>query len=152
MGETKDEIAQRTGTPENPVIQIDGEARLLNESKRNVRSEKENSKGNPAAESKEGENLAQQKEKDDSRKGKEASQDSMTSTKQLEIELGPAAKGSIWKLPSEKILARSTSHDINENLVEERGRVLERALAAHGVETRLVGMVVGPTVTRYELN
>ena len=151
MGETKDEIAQRTGTPDNPVIQIDGEARLLNESKRNVRSEKENSKGNPAAESKEGENLAQQKEKDDSRKGKETSQDSMTSTKQLEIELGPAAKGSIWKLPSEKILARSTSQDINENLVEERGRVLERALAAHGVETRLVGMVVGPTVTRYEL-
>ena len=142
MGETKDEIAQRTGTPDNPVIQIDGEARLLNESKRNVRSEKENSKGNPAAESKEGENLAQQKEKDDSRKGKETSQDSMTSTKQLEIELGPAAKGSIWKLPSEKILARSTSQDINENLVEERGRVLERALAAHGVETRLVGMVV----------
>ena len=151
MGETKDEIAQRTGTPDNPVIQIDGEARLLNESKRNVRSEKENSKGNPAAESKEGENLAQQKEKDDSRKGKETSQDSMTSTKQLEIELGPAAKGSIWKLPSEKILARSASQDINENLVEERGRVLERALAAHGVETRLVGMVVGPTVTRYEL-
>ena len=151
MGETKDEIAQRTGTPDNPVIQIDGESRLLNESKRNVRSEKENSKGNPAAESKEGENLAQQKEKDDSRKGKETSQDSMTSTKQLEIELGPAAKGSIWKLPSEKILARSTSQDINENLVEERGRVLERALAAHGVETRLVGMVVGPTVTRYEL-
>ncbi|GIS55911.1 MAG: hypothetical protein Ct9H90mP30_5960 [Actinomycetota bacterium] len=67
----------------------------------------------------------------------------MTPTKQLEIELGPAAKGSIWKLPSEKILARSTSQDINENLVEERGRVLERALAAHGVETRLVGMVVG---------
>ena len=35
--------------------------------------------------------------------------------------------------------------------VEEAGRVLEAALAAHGVETRLVGMVVGPTVTRYEL-
>ncbi|HEX7442484.1 MAG TPA: DNA translocase FtsK, partial [Acidimicrobiales bacterium] len=35
--------------------------------------------------------------------------------------------------------------------VEERGRALEGALAEHGVETRLVGMVVGPTVTRYEL-
>ena len=76
---------------------------------------------------------------------------SVTSGQQLEIELGPAAKGSIWKLPSDKILARSGTQDINENLVEERGRVLERALAAHGVETRLVGMVVGPTVTRYEL-
>ena len=151
MGETKDEIAQRTGTPENPVIQIDGEARLLNETKRNGRSGKDNDKENSTVESKKEENPAQQKEKDDSRKGKETSEDSITSTKQLEIELGPAAKGSIWKLPSEKILARSTSQDINENLVEERGRVLERALAAHGVETRLVGMVVGPTVTRYEL-
>ena len=151
MGETKDEIAQRTGTPENPVIQIDGEARLLNETKRNGRSGKDNDKENSTVESKKEENSAQQKEKDDSRKRKETSEDSITSTKQLEIELGPAAKGSIWKLPSEKILARSTSQDINENLVEERGRVLERALAAHGVETRLVGMVVGPTVTRYEL-
>ena len=151
MGETKDEIAQRTGTPENPVIQIDGEARLLNETKRNGRSGKDNDKENSTVESKQEENPAQQKEKDDSRKRKETSENSITSTKQLEIELGPAAKGSIWKLPSEKILARSTSQDINENLVEERGRVLERALAAHGVETRLVGMVVGPTVTRYEL-
>ena len=151
MGETKDEIAQRTGTPENPVIQIDGKARLLNETKRNGRSGKDNDKENSTVESKKEENPAQQKEKDDSRKRKETSEDSITSTKQLEIELGPAAKGSIWKLPSEKILARSTSQDINENLVEERGRVLERALAAHGVETRLVGMVVGPTVTRYEL-
>ena len=151
MGETKDEIAQRTGTPENPVIQIDGEARLLNETKRNGRSGKDNDKENSTAESKEEENPAQQKGKQDLHKRKETSEDSITSTKQLEIELGPAAKGSIWKLPSEKILARSTSQDINENLVEERGRVLERALAAHGVETRLVGMVVGPTVTRYEL-
>ena len=29
--------------------------------------------------------------------------------------------------------------------------MLEATLAAHGVETRLVGMTVGPTVTRYEL-
>ena len=151
MGESKDEIAQRTGTPENPVIQIDGEARLLKETKRNGRSGKDNDKENSTVESKKEENPAQQKEKDSSHKRKETSEDSITSTKQLEIELGPAAKGSIWKLPSEKILARSTSQDINENLVEERGRVLERALAAHGVETRLVGMVVGPTVTRYEL-
>ncbi len=72
-------------------------------------------------------------------------------TEQLEIELGPAAKGSPWKLPSMKMLNRSADQDVNHAAVEERGRVLERALAAHGVETRLVGMVVGPTVTRYEL-
>lgn len=34
MGETKDEIAERTGTPENPIIQIDGETRLLNKTKK----------------------------------------------------------------------------------------------------------------------
>ena len=35
--------------------------------------------------------------------------------------------------------------------MQETGRNLEHALATHGVETRLVGMTVGPTVTRYEL-
>ena len=77
--------------------------------------------------------------------------DAPVEAEQLEIALGPAAKGSPWKLPSMKMLDRSPTQDVNEALVEERGRVLERALAQHGVETRLVGMVVGPTVTRYEL-
>ncbi len=75
----------------------------------------------------------------------------VANSEQLEIELGPAAKGSPWKLPALTILKRSVGQDVNQAVVEERGRVLERALAAHGVETRLVGMVVGPTVTRYEL-
>ncbi|MGH9265445.1 MAG: DNA translocase FtsK, partial [Acidimicrobiales bacterium] len=39
----------------------------------------------------------------------------------------------------------------DQALVEAEGRTLERALAAHGVDTALVGMTVGPTVTRYEL-
>ncbi|GIR37319.1 MAG: hypothetical protein CM15mP49_27040 [Actinomycetota bacterium] len=63
MGETKDEIAQRTGTPENPVIQIDGEARLLNETKRNGRSGKTTTKKTQQL-SLRRENPAQQKEKD----------------------------------------------------------------------------------------
>lgn len=70
---------------------------------------------------------------------------------QLAIDLGPAAAKPVWKLPSAKLLDRSTSQDVDTAIVEERGRVLERALAEHGVETRLVGMVVGPTVTRFEL-
>jgi DNA segregation ATPase FtsK/SpoIIIE, S-DNA-T family len=73
------------------------------------------------------------------------------SAEQLDIGLGPAAGGSPWQLPSMAMLHRSSAQDVDERLVEERGRILERALAAHGVETRLVGMVVGPTVTRYEL-
>ena len=56
-----------------------------------------------------------------------------------------------WRLPPLKLLDRSGDRSIDHAKVEERGVRLERALAEHGVETRLVGMVVGPTVTRYEL-
>jgi DNA segregation ATPase FtsK/SpoIIIE, S-DNA-T family len=70
---------------------------------------------------------------------------------QLHIDLGPAAATSPWKLPKPDVLHRAGPHSIDHRAVEETGRVLEQALAEHGVETRLVGMVVGPTVTRYEL-
>ncbi len=73
------------------------------------------------------------------------------SARQLEIDLGPAVRGPVWKLPAAKLLARSATHEVDRQAVEQRGRALESALAEHGVETRLVGMVVGPTVTRYEL-
>ena len=73
------------------------------------------------------------------------------SWQQLEIELGPAVKGSPWKLPALSLLQRANAHEVDVSFVEERGRVLEAALAQHGVETRLVGMVIGPSVTRYEL-
>ncbi len=56
-----------------------------------------------------------------------------------------------WKLPPLKLLGRSDAQEVDRESVERAGRTLERALAEHGVETRLVGMVVGPTVTRYEL-
>jgi DNA segregation ATPase FtsK/SpoIIIE, S-DNA-T family len=70
---------------------------------------------------------------------------------QLEIALGPAAKGSAWKLPPITLLERSGAQQVDRRMIEDTGRTLEKALADHGVETRLVGMVVGPTVTRYEL-
>ena len=70
---------------------------------------------------------------------------------QLEIALPPGANGSAWKLPAAKSLSVSPRQKVDTTAVEERGRQLEAALAEHGVETRLVGMVVGPTVTRYEL-
>ncbi len=57
----------------------------------------------------------------------------------------------VWKLPPMSLLKRSAGREIDKAAVRDRGRLLERALAEHGVETRLVGMVVGPTVTRYEL-
>jgi S-DNA-T family DNA segregation ATPase FtsK/SpoIIIE len=77
--------------------------------------------------------------------------DEPTEVEQLQIGLGPAAERSPWKLPPSKLLQRSEAQEVDRLAVEERGRALEGALAEHGVETRLVGMVVGPTVTRYEL-
>ncbi len=65
--------------------------------------------------------------------------------------LGPAAEPSHWKLPPLTLLKRGKVQEIDHAMVEAEGRTLERALAAHGVDTALVGMTVGPTVTRYEL-
>jgi S-DNA-T family DNA segregation ATPase FtsK/SpoIIIE len=56
-----------------------------------------------------------------------------------------------WKLPPLKLLKRSKEQDLDRKVIEDRGRVLERALFGHGVETHLVGYTVGPTVTRFEL-
>ncbi len=70
---------------------------------------------------------------------------------QLAIDLGPGVAPGAWKLPPLGLLKRSEVQEIDQALVEEGGRTLEMALAAHGVETRLVGYTVGPTVTRYEL-
>jgi S-DNA-T family DNA segregation ATPase FtsK/SpoIIIE len=70
---------------------------------------------------------------------------------QLDLALGPAVKGSPWKLPPMSLLHRSGAQEVDRAAVEAAGRVLEQALAQHGVETKLVGMVVGPSVTRYEL-
>ncbi|MBW8826706.1 MAG: DNA translocase FtsK [Acidobacteria bacterium] len=71
--------------------------------------------------------------------------------KQLAIELGPAGVAGTWKLPPVGLLARSARHEVDKKAVDAQGRTLEMALAAHGVETTLVGSTVGPTVTRFEL-
>lgn len=68
-----------------------------------------------------------------------------------ELDLRPAAPVGDWKLPPSKVLVRTGSQEVDRKAVEEDGRRLEASLAQHGVETRLIGMVVGPTVTRYEL-
>jgi len=68
---------------------------------------------------------------------------------QLEMKLGPGAGG--WRLPPPGILKRLKPHAVDEREVDAGGTALVHALAAHGVETRLVGRTVGPSVTRYEL-
>jgi DNA segregation ATPase FtsK/SpoIIIE, S-DNA-T family len=56
-----------------------------------------------------------------------------------------------WMLPDPGLLATVEARQVDERLVEAAGQSLVAALAAHGVETRLVGRTVGPTVTRFEL-
>jgi S-DNA-T family DNA segregation ATPase FtsK/SpoIIIE len=70
---------------------------------------------------------------------------------QLAIDLGPSATPSDWKLPPLSLLKRTGHQDVDQRVVEQQGRTLEAALAAHGVETHLIGATVGPTVTRFEL-
>ena len=72
-------------------------------------------------------------------------------SEQLTIQLGKAVEGSSWSLPSLEILSTSDTHDVDAKAAEERGMRLQEALEAHGVETRLVDMTIGPTVTRYAL-
>ncbi|MGI8795805.1 MAG: DNA translocase FtsK [Acidimicrobiia bacterium] len=70
---------------------------------------------------------------------------------QMAIDLGPGFRPGSWKLPPANLLKRGTDRQVDRKLVEEGGRVLEATLSEFGVDARLVGMTVGPTVTRYEL-
>ena len=56
-----------------------------------------------------------------------------------------------WKLPPANVLKRGSGKEADRRLIDEGGRVLEATLAQHGVDARLIGMTVGPTVTPYEL-
>ena len=62
-----------------------------------------------------------------------------------------AERADHWRLPPVSLLQRTGATTVNKADVEARGRVLQESLAQHGVETSLVGMTVGPTVTRFEL-
>jgi S-DNA-T family DNA segregation ATPase FtsK/SpoIIIE len=56
-----------------------------------------------------------------------------------------------WVLPPMTFLDRPGEQAIDRKAVAARGVMLQESLASHGVETTLLGMTVGPTVTRYEL-
>ena len=53
--------------------------------------------------------------------------------------------------PPPTLLKHAKPHTVDEQEVDAGGVALVAALAAHGVDTRLVGRTVGPAVTRYEL-
>lgn len=56
-----------------------------------------------------------------------------------------------WILPPVKYLVRAGEQKIDRKAIEARGTTLQQSLESHNVETELIGMTVGPTVTRYEL-
>ena len=66
------------------------------------------------------------------------------------VAASPRAPGE-WVLPSMTLLLASKKLRQDQRQIDAAGEDLVRALAAHGVETRLVGSRVGPTVTRYEI-
>ena len=68
---------------------------------------------------------------------------------QLELDLGLSTGE--WRLPPAKLLGRSKQQQLDRGELESAGDSLVEALRAHGVDTRLVGRTVGPTVTRFEL-
>ena len=65
--------------------------------------------------------------------------------------MGAEAATGEWRLPPLKLLSRSKAQELDRSEISAAGRALVSALAAHGVDTRLVGHTVGPTVTRFEL-
>lgn len=56
-----------------------------------------------------------------------------------------------WALPALSYLKQAGQQAVDMAEIERRGRTLQESLASHNVETELIGMTVGPTVTRYEL-
>ena len=56
-----------------------------------------------------------------------------------------------WVLPPIKFLVRAGEQKVDRKAIEARGVTLQQSLESHNVETELIGMTVGPTVTRYEL-
>src|SRR5262249_12608455 len=70
---------------------------------------------------------------------------------QTALDLGAAQPPGDWQLPPPDLLKRGNGKGADPRVVQEGGQILESALHQHGVAAHLVGMTVGPTVTRYEL-
>lgn len=67
-------------------------------------------------------------------------------------EMAPTTPAHVaWKLPPATVLKRSQSREVDPRMVAAGGEVLEATLREFGVDARLIGSTVGPTVTRYEL-
>ena len=63
----------------------------------------------------------------------------------------PLVHESHWDLPPMSLLSRTREQRQDREAIGAAGEELVGALAAHGVDTTLVGFTMGPTVTRFEL-
>jgi S-DNA-T family DNA segregation ATPase FtsK/SpoIIIE len=70
---------------------------------------------------------------------------------EVRVPIPYVALPSAWELPSISLLQRTRDQRLDRALTDAAGEELVDALAAHGVETTLIGYTVGPTVTRFEL-
>ncbi len=70
---------------------------------------------------------------------------------QVSLDLGPGYKPSEWKLPPLTMLKRGSGKQVDERLIDAGGEILEATLREFGVDARLIGRTIGPTVSRYEL-
>jgi S-DNA-T family DNA segregation ATPase FtsK/SpoIIIE len=84
------------------------------------------------------------------RKRRARSASSAGATGQPQLPLEGIQRGE-WTLPPLAYLTRAGEQAINRPEIERRGQTLQEALEQHGVDTALLGMTIGPTVTRYEL-
>jgi len=54
-----------------------------------------------------------------------------------------------WQLPPITILDKPTEIELSQSEIEKRAQLIEEALASYGVETKVVQINVGPTVTQF---
>ncbi len=54
-----------------------------------------------------------------------------------------------WQLPPITILDKPTEVELSQSDIEKRAQLIEEALASYGVETKVVQINVGPTVTQF---
>jgi S-DNA-T family DNA segregation ATPase FtsK/SpoIIIE len=99
----------------------------------------------------EGEYAEEEYEEYDADEEDEDAGDDEPEDEEREHELAVSVPEVAWKLPGGSILKRSQTREVDPRMIEQGGEVLEATLREFGVDARLIGATVGPTVTRYEL-
>ena len=95
--------------------------------------------------------LVEEEDDEDAEYEEEDDEDELDRVGQPSLDLGPGYKPSEWKLPALTMLKRGSGKQVDERMIDQGGAVLEATLREFGVDARLVGRTIGPTVSRYEI-